>query len=115
MFSPMLLRRHVRLLTLVLAAMNFVAPAVVSVADGAFAMAVRDSAMHVEANGGNECTPPHSTDCTVCRYLSGNEASAPAADHADIPTQPVTTFALETESVRAPACEFARSRAPPAV
>ena len=115
MFSPMLLRRHVRLLTLVLAAMNFVAPAVVSVADGAFAMAVRDPGMHVEANGGNECTPPHSTDCTVCRYLSGNEAPAAAAEHADIPTQPDATFALATESLRAPACEFARSRAPPAV
>jgi hypothetical protein len=73
----MLLSRSARFLTLLLAAMQFAAPAVVSVVDGAFAKSVRDPVMHVEANGDNECTPPHTADCTVCRYLSGNGAGVP--------------------------------------
>ena len=80
----MLLSRTARFLTLLLAAMQFAAPAVVSVADGAFAKSVRDPSMHVEANGDNECTPPHSADCTMCRYLSDASGEAPGHPAADI-------------------------------
>ena len=66
------LRHRARLLTILLAAIQFIAPAVIAVADGAFAKQVRDPGRHVESSGGEECSPPHSADCTVCRYLSGD-------------------------------------------
>lgn len=77
----MTLSRSMRFLTLLLAAIQFAAPALVSVADGAFAKQVRDPGMHVESTGSTDCTPPHASDCTVCRFLSGNvgEVQLPGA------------------------------------
>jgi hypothetical protein len=68
----MALPRSARFLTLVLAAIQFAAPAFVSVADGAFAKLVRDPGVHVEATGGTDCSPPHAADCAVCRFISCN-------------------------------------------
>jgi hypothetical protein len=75
------LSRSMRFLTLLLAAIQFAAPALVSVADGAFAKQVREPGVHVESTGSTDCTPPHAADCTVCRFLSGNvgEAQLPSA------------------------------------
>jgi hypothetical protein len=68
-----------RILTILLAAIQFAAPGIVAVADGAFAKQVRDPGSHVESAGGEQCTPPHAADCTVCRFLSDNSADiAPA-------------------------------------
>lgn len=79
------LSRSVRLLALLLAAMQFAVPAVVSVVDGAQARGGRNSASHVEEVGGKQCRPPHSEDCLVCRFLSATHnvtipVAAPAMD-----------------------------------
>jgi hypothetical protein len=66
----MRLRRSTRLLTLLLAAIQFAAPAALSVVDGTVASSERVSGAHFEAFGQNKCTPPHSADCAICRFLS---------------------------------------------
>ena len=109
------LRPFTRFVTLLLAAMQFAAPAFVSVVDGTVAKVVRDPVMHVESIGDNECTPPHSADCTVCRYLSGDVAPAPEPAEAAISTEPELAFDRTAQLHGAPAFDYARSRAPPAV
>ena len=81
LIKTMPLSRSMRFLTLLLAAIQFAAPALVSIADGAFAKQVRDPGMHVESTGSTDCTPPHASDCAVCRFLSGNvgEVQLPGA------------------------------------
>ena len=72
--------RPVRTLTLLLAAIQFAVPAVVSVADGALAQSGRGSGMHVEDVGNNHCKPPHSADCAICQFLSTvHSQTTPAA------------------------------------
>ena len=83
MGSP--LSRPVRFLTLLLAAMQFAVPAVVSVVDGVVARHGRESPTHIEEFGQNQCTPPHPADCAMCRFLSSTQgavatAPAPAID-----------------------------------
>ena len=73
------LSRPVRLLTLLLAAMQFAVPALVSVADGSGARAGRTSAAHIEEVGGKQCRPPHSEDCLICRFLSATHQAASSA------------------------------------
>jgi hypothetical protein len=72
------LSRSSRFLTLILAALQFAAPAIASVAEGSFSQQVADSGSHIEAYGLNSCTPPHSADCAICRFLTGNASDAPA-------------------------------------
>lgn len=66
----MLLRPAFRILTLLFAAAQFALPGLAAVAEGEFGGDVRKAGMHVEATGGGDCTPPHSADCGVCRYLT---------------------------------------------
>lgn len=111
----MSLSRFARFLTLMLAAIQLAAPALVSVADGAYAKLVRDPGVHVEASGINECMPPHAADCSVCRFLSGNGAGAPERIVESVPTS-VTVLVDETvDPVVLIAAGAARSRAPPSV
>jgi len=107
------LPRYARFLTLVLAAIQFAAPALVSVADGAFAKLVRDPGMHLESTGDNTCTPPHVADCTSCRFLSGTGAGAAERPSEACPTEIV--LASDTAGVESGAMISAatRSRAPP--
>ena len=64
--------RFARLLTLILAAIQFATPGVASLAEGSFARRVVDPKAHVEEHGGKDCIPPHAADCAVCRYLVDN-------------------------------------------
>ena len=72
-----------RFLTLLLAAMQFAAPAFVSVVDGAVTRAGQNGGQHIEAFGGNRCQPQHSANCLLCQFLSttlvqaGRPAPAP--------------------------------------
>src|SRR3954464_1162240 len=66
----MALSRVTRFITLLLAAVQFAAPAVASVADGA--VGGRAQGSHIEEVGQNRCTPPHSADCAICRFISNN-------------------------------------------
>lgn len=105
--------RYPRLLTLLLAAIQFAMPAFVSVSDGAFAKLVRDQGSHVESSGDSECVPPHQADCTVCRYLSDHGSDTPgrASLIASDSRAPHASSAVPHGSF---VDELARSRAPPA-
>ena len=109
------LPRLTRFLTLLFAAIQLAAPAVVSVADGAYSRLVREPVTHVESSGGDECIPPHAADCTVCRYLSdgrpGSTSSVDAAVIADAASAPMATTLVVATNDRAPT----QSRAPPSV
>jgi hypothetical protein len=107
--------RPYRLLTLVLAAIQLAMPAVTSVADGAVAKLVSDPGMHVESLGDNQCTPPHSADCAVCRYLSGDSAPVPEPVAPMEPGEALPPFAVAPQLRGAVIHDFTKSRAPPAV
>jgi hypothetical protein len=70
--------RFARLMMLLLAAIQFAAPAVTSVADGIFANQVVDARAHIEDQPTSDCEPPHSADCTVCRFLVDNSGAVTA-------------------------------------
>ena len=70
--------RFARILILLLAAIQFAAPAAASVAEGNFARRGVDPRAHVEEHGQKDCAPPHSADCAICRYLVNNVGSVPA-------------------------------------
>jgi hypothetical protein len=70
--------RFGRFLTLLLAAIQFAAPAVVSVADGIVSDRVVEPRTHVEDHAQRDCVPPHSADCAACRYLADNSGIVPA-------------------------------------
>ncbi len=93
------LTRPARFLMLLLAAMQFAVPAVVSVVDGVVARHGRESPTHIEEFGQNQCKPPHSADCAICRFLSTlyNRQDMPA------------TLAIATEVAVAPADPITRS------
>jgi hypothetical protein len=93
------LTRPARFLTLLLAAMQFAVPAVLSVVDGDLARSGRVSAPHIEDVGRNQCKPPHSADCAICQFLSTlyNRQDMPA------------TVAIATEVAVAPADPITRS------
>src|SRR5260221_992407 len=93
------LSRPFRLLTLLLAAMQFAVPAVVSVVDGDGARAGRPLGTHVEEFGQNQCKPPHSADCAICRFLSTAHSQ---------PGTPVAAF-VATEVAAAPSTRVALS------
>jgi hypothetical protein len=82
----MQLSRFARFITLLLAAIQFAAPAVASVAEGAFSRRVADPQSHVEEYGQNKCTPAHPADCAICRFLSGNASETPVVASLAIPT-----------------------------
>ena len=107
------LSRSVRFLTLLLAAMQVSLPAVVSVADGAGAFRGRESVTHIEAPGRNQCQPPHSADCAVCRFLSATHGVMTAAAPALVGTRIVSIpTAVPARSTSADLFGF-NSRAPP--
>jgi hypothetical protein len=85
--------RFLRLVTLVLAAIQFAAPAVATVAEGTYARRVIDPTSHVEEHGQKDCVPPHAADCTVCRYLVDN------AGDVHTPTLGVAIEAAQAEPV----------------
>jgi hypothetical protein len=107
--------RATRFLTLLLAAIQFAMPAAVSVAEGALSRMVVDPVAHVESAGGDECTPPHSADCVVCRYLSGSGAPTPEPTPAFMVGAADPARALLPQLHGAAPVGPARSRAPPAV
>ena len=102
-------------MTLLLAAIQFATPAFSSVADGAFAKLVSDPGMHVESTGDNQCTPPHSAECAVCRYLSGDSAPAPEPVAPTEPGAALPPFAVDAQLRGGVVHDFTQSRAPPAV
>ena len=109
------LPRYARFLTLLLAAIQFAAPAVVSVVDGAFSKIVRDPGIHVEAAGDNECTPPHGTDCGICRYLSTG-STGPAERGGEAPIARISEkFSATSQLHGAIVSGATHSRAPPTV
>ena len=109
------LSRALRLLTLLLAAMQFAVPAVVSMADGVSAYAGRKVVAHVEPTGGNNCAPSHSPDCVCCRFLSTvfgvNDASAATEVVADATPRIDTVVVTHATTTR----QGLHSRAPPAL
>ena len=106
--------RPVRVLTLLLLALQCALPALISVADGARAQAGRHAVSHMEAVGATECTPAHSADCELCQFLASG-LCAPLAIRAVTgsreSTAPVTAPVL---LLRAAASGGFHSRAPPA-
>ena len=111
----MTLPRYARFLTLLLAAIQFAAPAVVSVADGAFSKIVRDPGVHVESSGDTECTPPHGADCGVCRYLTSG-STGPVGRGGDLPEAETRSRFIATSQLHGAIVRGAtQSRAPPAV
>jgi hypothetical protein len=85
--------RFARLLTLVLAAIQFATPAIASVAEGDFARRVVDPRAHVEEHGQKDCVPPHGADCAICRYLVDN------VGHAELPAVLPVFAAVRTPAV----------------
>jgi hypothetical protein len=71
--------RFAHLMMLLLAAIQLAAPAVTSVADGIFATQVVDATAHIEDQPTSDCEPPHSADCTVCRFLVDNTGTLVAS------------------------------------
>jgi hypothetical protein len=105
--------RRVRFLTLLLAAMQFAVPALVSVADGSVARAGRTSAAHVEEVGGKQCRPPHSEDCLICRFLSAAHSVASTAATCAAAEEIASLRAALATSPAAGALYGFNSRAPP--
>lgn len=107
------LTRPVRFVVLLLAAMQFVVPAVVSVADGAVARSGRESAAHIEGAGANQCAPIHPADCMLCRFLSTtgspHRASVAVVLDTDVPGPFRTLVAFRVIGAR----YGINSRAPP--
>ena len=107
------LTRPLRLLTLLLAAMQFALPAVASVADGLYAANGRNDGSHVEDVGRNQCKPPHAGDCAICRYLTTTLLRNGNAQVAVVPTARAATAAvLSVRHLDANRQGF-HSRAPP--
>lgn len=109
------LSRQVRLLTLLLAAMQFAVPAVVSVVDGAGARAGRPSGTHVEEFGRNQCKPPHSADCAICRFLSTTHSQAGTSVPAIVATEIAAAQNTLVAFCAAATRDGFDSRAPPTV
>jgi hypothetical protein len=107
--------RFIRLVTLVLAAIQFAAPAVTSVAEGAYSRRVIDPSAHVEEHGQKDCVPPHAADCAVCRYLVDHvgDIHVPALGVAIVTTQaePVAPLTLNAWADR----DGFEARGPPAI
>jgi hypothetical protein len=96
------LSRTSRFLTLLFAALQFAAPAIASVAEGAFSQQVRDPRSHVEQYGQNDCTPPHAADCAVCRFLTTG-ANTPAAQPGLLAAAAPALAPVETVALRSAA------------
>ena len=109
------LPRYARFLILLLAAIQFAAPAVASVAEGAFSQRVADPAAHIEEKGQTDCTPPHAADCAICRYLIDGTGCMPALGSAfivaDAPPSPTTAVVAAS----GPARQGFDARGPPAI
>src|SRR4051812_9141947 len=107
--------RLLRFATLIFAAAQFALPAVASVADGLSAAGGRNSAAHVESKGDQDCKPPHSADCAICRFLSGTHGQSRSSTTAFVLASSATPVeALVLVAGAAPRHGF-NSRAPPAV
>lgn len=89
--------RFARFVTLLLAAIQFAAPAVASVAEGEFSRRVVDSVAHIEEHGQKDCAPPHAADCAICRYLVDN-AGHPEIAALPLDLQTVNSVAVVRES-----------------
>lgn len=105
--------RPVRILTLLLLALQCALPALVSVADGTRARASRNAIAHIEETGTSECSPAHSADCELCQFLSGGLCAPPetrefrdAPAHVAVRTEPVLPLVATAPS-------GFNSRAPP--
>jgi hypothetical protein len=85
------LSRLTRFVTLLLAAIQFAAPALASVAEGSFSSRIGEQRMHVEEYGQNACTPPHAADCAICRFLGDNAADQPTAATLAVASVPQVT------------------------
>ena len=111
----MQLSRFTRLITLLLAAIQFAAPAVASVAEGAFLRRVADPQSHVEQFGQNDCTPAHPADCAICRFLSGNAGETPAVAALVVPVARYERPVMLTETAAGAARRGFDARGPPAI
>src|SRR4051794_6587433 len=75
------LNRPIRLLTLLLAAIQFAMPGVATVLDGQSAHEGGRMSAHIESGAQKSCKAPHSADCAVCRFLTqavSRDRTAPA-------------------------------------
>jgi hypothetical protein len=102
-----------RFLTLLFAAAQFALPAAASIADGLAARATGNTTSHVESVAGTHCTPAHSADCTLCRYLSGTSADIATASFCFSQTTGGQVVPSLDAAARSAAHFHARSRAPP--
>lgn len=106
--------RFARFVTMILAAIQFAAPAVASVGEGLFSNRVIDPRSHVEDHGQTGCQPPHSADCALCRYLVDNAGTLPApALPVAIATEEMEPVASATQGATAHRQSF-EARGPPA-
>lgn len=103
-----------RVVTVVLAALQFAAPAIVSVIDGVASKRASQVASHVEAAAADRCTPPHAADCSICRYLTafrdvdcGDGNGIDWSDAAGCGAAPATAMAAAAHALLPPV------RAPP--
>lgn len=107
--------RPFRLLALLLAVMQIMAPAVVSVIDGDLAAHSQPTVAHIEALGGNDCAPVHSPECSLCQLINASATVGEAF-------RPVPVETAHTQCFRSTVLAYAsftshgyRSRAPPDV
>ena len=115
-FCMLRLRRGFRVVTLFVAMAQIAIPSALVILDGiATARSVR-SISHAESSPGKDCTPAHSADCLICRFVSSvaTDAARPAHNvwpRARAPHPRITAAILAAVAVPA----LPLSRAPPAV
>lgn len=107
--------RLTRFLTLLLAAIQFAAPALASVAEGWFSRRVADPQSHVEQYGQNDCTPPHPADCAICRFLGDNAADQPAQPTLFVSVVPQVAPIVRITEGSGPERQGFDARGPPAI
>lgn len=107
------LSRPVRILTLLLLALQCALPALVSVADGARARASRNAIAHIEETGTSECSPAHSADCELCQFLASGLCAPPAVQEFRAAPAVASSHAAPVVTLRAIAPSGFNSRAPP--
>ncbi|MDB4905741.1 MAG: hypothetical protein JWO05_525 [Gemmatimonadetes bacterium] len=104
-----------RFLTLLFAALQFAAPALVSVADGAAERSGVSASSHVEALGGSHCPATHTAECALCGFLSmalGNPRTPVQVAQFAAPRQ---AFSSQEHRPVFGSRRVARSRAPPVI
>jgi hypothetical protein len=86
-------RTGVRWLWAVVATLQLLLPGAVALADALLeARASRQAVAHIEGHTSAQCTPAHSPDCALCRYLDGTGPQP----HASVAQVVVSVHAIAT-------------------